>query len=149
MDIVTDLTSQCVSFIAVVQEVYKKQLPSGQDEKTTFSTLVEQICLLEIDIDGCSDSLKTRIRELVWASKEELIKNDTYLCFFDTCKKMFEWLNEARVHYDIAPPNLFYSAYEWRACVRLQTTRSVVSSKNNFPAICVLVIIAIRESKQP
>ncbi len=142
MDIVTDLTSQCVSFITVAQEAYKQQLPSGKDTGAAFPRLIKEIQTLEVDLAACGPNLRNRVFELVWRSEpdnpaerkesheteeqylrrvgdEQKAKDDENLrCFFDTCKDLFFWLDRCRREHQVTMGNLYSSAYEWRAVVR-------------------------------
>jgi len=172
MDVVTDLTSQCVSFITVAQEVYKQQLPSGGDEYAPFAKIMEEIREHTFKTDSFTDNFKARVSELIWESKPhpgmkarieselgdgaqqeaEMRKSAAHdlVVFLNTCKKIFEWLDNSQAHNEIAICNLYSSSYEWRAYVRaylycVQPQRVVLAGLLEYMPIQVILCLGAKD----
>ena len=72
MDLVTDLTSQCVSFTTVIQEVYKTQLKCGSDKNASLSTVCSELKTLQFSLEEqyWPENRIIRVSELMWTGKD-------------------------------------------------------------------------------
>ena len=119
MDVVTDLSSQCVSFITIYQEICKKYQDASDESSTDFAVFADLSANIKIDHSWFNDGLRARVEEIVWSSKDEVIHNDRLEHFFKHCRAIVSWLdNYKKKHRAIHLGGLYSTAYEWRGCVR-------------------------------
>ena len=86
MDAITDLTSQAVSFINIVQELCKQQayIDCSNDTSAYFFQTVKNVGTE--DHNG-NKKLKLSIREITWVSKGEdlCLMGNSVACFLQNC----------------------------------------------------------------
>ena len=131
MDVVTDLSSQCVSFITVFQEICKERIIDQNINPITFSFFLEQAAEIKWHLEdhikdpsldsqiNFSDSLKKRIGEIVCTCEGSKVSDATCEKFVLTCCELVIWV-EIFKKFDegYKLPGIFSSSYEWRQCIR-------------------------------
>ena len=123
MDVVTDLSSQCVSFITVFQEVCKERIVSEDSHIDGFAFMLgqaRQILHTEKPVKiSFNKNLQTRISEIIWVSRGKKTNSETVANFVVTCSKLVIWIDTYRQeNTGFEPASLFSSSYEWRQCIR-------------------------------
>ncbi len=132
MDIVTDLTGQAVSFLSVVQGMYKEKHLSTLSSGTT-RLFVSGKCDFT---DSAWESKMDRILEILWCSKKlmnieesEERKAKSLVLFQAISYKLLNWIYEKgqKNTFDLSDVNekinldtavLFYSPNKWRTLIR-------------------------------
>jgi len=127
MDVVTDLSSQCVSFITVFQEICKERIGGKKKGLAGFSFFLKQARqikqTLEVEEIPFNKSLKTRITEIICVGGFKELSDKEFKSFFKdfvlTCCELVIWVEDYREKdSDSKPASLFSSSYEWRQCIR-------------------------------
>ncbi|MDP9081873.1 MAG: patatin-like phospholipase family protein [Bacteroidota bacterium] len=127
MDIVTDLTAEAASYLTVIQDICKNNMPDELKESSKNYKLWD--AFQDNNTPGhCNQVLKRRIAEIVWSSADADAGDELVHCFLLTAAELLKWLkrltNTAPSPSDddktqvIQPGNLFSSPYFWRQLIR-------------------------------
>jgi len=131
MDIVTDLTSQAVSYIIVMQDMCKRHFDIDAENCTStyFLKTAQKITKKKTewhqDGEKCSHELR-QVSDVIWMSKNEVFQVESLDCFVESSQKLLEWyhkfderVNEyfkERTHEPLG--GLGCSPYQWRESIR-------------------------------
>ncbi|WP_295674507.1 patatin-like phospholipase family protein [uncultured Mucilaginibacter sp.] len=125
MDIVTDLTSQAVSSLIIIQDLWKKDLgPTDRNkmENVFLWELKEKLAGLK---EKCSPEIEGAINDVIWFSPEKLAESDLIECFFVLSNDLLKWMDEN--HLPVVNPEndnlskdgtLFCSPFQLRRMIR-------------------------------
>jgi len=131
MDVVTDLSSQSISYITVFQGICKERIADQNTQSNTFAFFLTQADQLKPELEAkindssivvqidFNDNLKTRIAEILCTCEGNKITLHACEQFVLTCCNLLIWVGEFQTkNAGFEPPGLFSSSYEWRQCIR-------------------------------
>ncbi|ASU33386.1 patatin-like phospholipase family protein [Mucilaginibacter xinganensis] len=127
MDIVTDLTAEAASYLTVIQDICKANIPGESRESSKNYPLWD--AFRESNTPGhCHEIHRRRIAEIVWSSAGLEVGDDLIHCFLLTASDLLNWLkrlsqvdpgasasDEAE---KLATGNLYSSPFFWRQLIR-------------------------------
>src|ERR1700761_7525866 len=120
MDVVTDLTSQAVSYVCIIQDICKEQpYVDRSNNKTTY--LLDAVKSIGPIWEKCSSNQRQNISEITWISKNEIFLDESLDYFSETTISIIEWYlkfhketEEYLESKSIGPLGLNSSPYQWR-----------------------------------
>ncbi|MFT3796134.1 patatin-like phospholipase family protein [Flavobacterium sp.] len=93
MDIITDLSSEAVSYLTVIQDIWRSKRVSGTVTDDQGSNLWEIFPKIKEDHEAMAN-FRTRISEIIWSSAR--VKDDAFITefFWITANQLLEWLSD-------------------------------------------------------
>jgi hypothetical protein len=127
MDIVTDLTAEAASYLTVIQDICKNNMPNELKESSKSYKIWD--AFQDNSTPGhCNQIHKRRIAEIVWSSTGVGAGDELVHCFLLTAAELLKWLKRLTPAVPspsgddktqvIQPGNLFLSPYFWRQLIR-------------------------------
>jgi hypothetical protein len=101
MDIITDLTSQSVSFVTVLQDICRNkrtEIRRLDDDNAYLGDVIDFSKIRDKSYDfehnNAFETFKERIQEIVWSSTGEKETIQSIRCFFEISERLLLWIQK-------------------------------------------------------